>query len=493
MQQQGMFNQGQQGPGNQSFSRGGAPMGVNRGGFNPGRGGNNQGGRGRGVQMGISRGGSRGRGAGYNNTGGRGGQGGQSSGSFRGHASNRGFGNRDNRRGGSFNASANFHQHGHQHGYQQHHPQQNQYSHHPQHQNYNNNSFRGRNQGFSHSSRGARHDSHASHGRENASVASAGFTSGKKEENRRTLTDFKIVGLEIPELFWSWSVSQSDVVDASVKTEDVPVSIPSTAAPSAQGTSDSAPKTESATAIPDAPTATAVPGPGDASGASQASAIKPEPTAILPPPPSRVRIYFHTPVSADDSSLISSNASYAQPSASRKGKRKKLEDDDDGDNEDGRGPPPPPPHSSEMGREPDVGSVDGTETAFGRDSVAPSVAETASEGDWLMAAIGGEEGDEGEGMDHENGDEYHDPDADAEGEYGKLPVSLGPVQCERGALLDGCVRTTDSFSSVLKTILAMMTIKERLITSTPWVAMEVLRTLANRSMMSMRRLLSRAA
>lgn len=490
MQQQGMFNQGQQGPGNQNFNRGGGPVGVNRGGFNPGRGGNNQGGRGRGVQLGINRGGNRGRGGGYNNTGGRGGSVVQSSGSYRGHTSNRGFGNRDNRRGGSFNASANF-QHGHQHGYQQQqHHQQNQYTHQPQHQNYNNNSFRGRNQGFSHSSRGARHDSHASHGRENTSVASAGFSSGKKEENRRTLTDFKIVGLEIPELSWSWSVSQSDVVDVSIKTEDVPVSIPSTATPSAQGTGDSAPKTESATANPDATASTAASGSGDVS--SQPSAVKPEPTTILPPPPSRVRIYFHTPVSADDSSLISSNASFAQPSISRKGKRKKLEDDDDGDDEDGRGPPPPPPHSSDVGHEPDVGSMDGTETAFGRDSVAPSVAETASEGDWLMAAIGGEEPEGGDGMDHENGDEYHDPDADAEGEYGKLPVSLGPAQCERGTPLDGCVRTTDSFSSVLKTILDMMTTKERLITSTPWVLMEVLRIRAKRSMMSMCQLLSRA-
>lgn len=298
------------------------------------------------------------------------------------------------------------------------------------------------------------------------------------------------MGLEIPELSWSWSVSQSDVVDVSIKTEDVPVSIPSTATPSAQGTGDSAPKTESATANPDATASTAASGSGDVS--SQPSAVKPEPTTILPPPPSRVRIYFHTPVSADDSSLISSNASFAQPSISRKGKRKKLEDDDDGDDEDGRGPPPPPPHSSDVGHEPDVGSMDGTETAFGRDSVAPSVAETASEGDWLMAAIGGEEPEGGDGMDHENGDEYHDPDADAEGEYGKLPVSLGPAQCERGTPLDGCVRTTDSFSSVLKTILDMMTTKERLVTSTPWVLMEVLRIRAKRSMMSMCQLLSRA-
>ncbi|KAH9912704.1 uncharacterized protein B0H18DRAFT_1052608 [Fomitopsis serialis] len=327
-------------------------MGGSRGGFNPGRGGNNQGGRGR-----------------------------------------------DNRRGGSFNGGGSFHQQGHQQGYQQqpHHHQQQQQHHHQHHQNSysNNGSFRGRNQGFTHSTRGARHDAHATHGRDNASVTSTGFSSGKKEENRRTLTDFKVVGLEISELSWSWSVAKSDAADAPVKTEDVPISISSTAGAGAQSTGDSPVKTEPVAATPDAPATGAASGSGDVSGPSQASAIKSEPTAILPPPPSRVRIYFHTPVTADDSHLISSNAPYAQPSTSRKGKRKKLEDDD-GDLEDGRGPPPPAPHSSEMGHEHDVASVDGTETAFGRDSVAPSVEETASEGDWLMAAIGGEEG-EGEG------------------------------------------------------------------------------------------------
>ncbi|KAH9843681.1 uncharacterized protein C8Q71DRAFT_864563 [Rhodofomes roseus] len=394
-------------------------MGGSRGGFNAARGGTNQGSRGRGGPMGMNRGAARGRGGGFNNAGGRGGGGGQGGGSFRGHSSNRGFGNRDNRRGGSFNAGGNFHQHGHQQGYQQQHQHQHhqqQQHHHQQHQSYsNNNSFRGRNQGFTHSSRGARHDSHASHGRDNASVASAGFSSGKKEENRRTLTDFKIVGLEIPELSWSWSVSKSDAADAPVKTEDVPIAISSTATAGAQSTGDSPVKTEPVATTSDAPAAGAASASGDVSGPSQASVIKSEPTAILPPPPSRVRIYFHTPVTADDSHLISSAAPYAQPSTSRKGKRKKLEDDD-GDVEDGRGPPPPAPHSSEMGHEHDVASMDGTETAFGRDSVAPSVAESASEGDWLMAAIGGEEG-EGEGIDHANGDEYHDPDADAEGEY----------------------------------------------------------------------------
>jgi len=73
---------------------------------------------------------------------------------------------------------------------------------------------------------------------------------------------------------------------------------------------------------------------------------------------------------------------------SRRGKRKKLEDDD-GDLEEGRAPPPPP-----GGSRPERSmSDDRLERASTAPSVEPSVAETASEGDWLMAAIGEDEGD----------------------------------------------------------------------------------------------------
>jgi 20S proteasome subunit alpha 6 len=97
-------------------------------------------------------------------------------------------------------------------------------------------------------------------------------------------------------------------------------------------------------------------------------------------PPSRIRIYFHTPVTADDSRPIPHNSTYGDtPSDSRKGKRKKLEDDD-GDLEEHRAPPPPP----QMG-----GTINDDQL-----SATASIAETASEGDWLMAAIveGEEEG-----------------------------------------------------------------------------------------------------
>ena len=64
----------------------------------------------------------------------------------------------------------------------------------------------------------------------------------------------------------------------------------------------------------------------------------------MPPPPSRIRICFHTPVSAGDVHNVSPQSSLVIPSGPsvRKGKRKEI-DDEDGDLEDGRGPPPPPP------------------------------------------------------------------------------------------------------------------------------------------------------
>ncbi|GAV99463.1 proteasome subunit alpha type 1 [Lentinula edodes] len=105
-------------------------------------------------------------------------------------------------------------------------------------------------------------------------------------------------------------------------------------------------------------------------------------------PHSRIRIYFHTPVSADDSHPIVPNSLSlgTAPSDSRKGKRKKLDDDDDGDGEDGRRPPPP--------MNDDRSSVAA--------SVTHSVAESGSEADWLMAAI--------------TDGEQTQPDPDAEGD-----------------------------------------------------------------------------
>ena len=184
-------------------------------------------------------------------------------------------------------------------------------------------------------------------------------------------------------------------------------------------------------------------------------------TPFAPPPPSRIRIYFHTPVSADDSHSISAQSSVSlAPSAEssvRKGKRKKLEDDD-GDFEEGRGPPPPPPqHSSMEHGESSVApsvDMDGTETPVGRDSAAPSVAETASEADWLMAAIGEDEGDaEGSDGHHMHGaaeDHLHDADADADGDPDDYGEPCSPARCGLCIVWTHCCSPTHWFSPLIR-------------------------------------------
>lgn len=429
-----MYGQAQQ---NFSNNRGGAPnmsFGGSRGGFGGVRGGNTGGGRGRGPIVGMNRGGNRGRGGGsYNNMGSRGG-GSNQGGSFRGHGSSRGFGNRDNRRGGSF-GSGGGQGFGHNGGGYHH-------QHHFQHQqNYSSSSSLrgGRNQGFSHS-RGSRHEGGGSHiTRDGSSAASTSFSSGKKDENRRTLTDFKIIGLEIAELKWSWGHLPHNNSNVTVEHEDRPAISETAADVPVSGEVSVAVKSETVTTEADMSHSDSA-----AADATSIEAIDVKDEPALTPPPSRIRIYFHTPVSADDLQPLTSQSSFTDDGTSniRKGKRKKLEDDD-GDFEDGRGAPPPPPHLSAMRSDQDTASVaasvdfEGTETAAGRDSVAPSVTETASEGDWLMAAIGEEDADGEDVEEHLHGPEvetYDDPNVghDGEhhdhGEYGK-PTFLRRSSC----------------------------------------------------------------
>ncbi|KAA1466011.1 hypothetical protein DENSPDRAFT_862187 [Dentipellis sp. KUC8613] len=398
-----------------SMPRGGGPGGRGGGGAGRGRGGN----------MGNNRGGSgRGRGGSmYNSSGRGGGQGGQQ---LKGHGSRGNFGgNRDygNRRGGSFSGGGSGGVSGGGHGHQQ----------------GAGGSYRGRGQGPNYGSnytRGGRHESGGTFGSRDgvmsSSFVSTTSSSGKKDENRRTLTDFKIVGLEVRELDWSWGVLPSAEVPAKDEPTDAehvppmaspqnedetsnaepaqgPVEAPATStdsAPSqpAKQESDDAvpikgePSTAGDTTEPSTPAPSSVP-------TTKALSDMPAPS----PPPSRIRIYFHTPVTPDDSHPIphgtgSFNLASSSDAGTRKGKRKKLEDDD-GDIEERRAPPPPPGGQHERAM-----SVEGVD----RDSVAPSVAETTSEGDWLMAAIGEDEGDEADGEGDLHVSEV-DPQADGDG------------------------------------------------------------------------------
>lgn len=336
--------------------------------------------------------------------------GGQSGGNQRGPARQQGF--NQNRRAGnaSFNNPGGFHQGG---------------------------SFKNRNQGHGNQNR-QRHDGGSQPQQKENAAPSIVPATGKKEENKRTLTDFKIVGLEIPELDWSWGTlppPPAEAVKVEVKDEpldsaaDVSVKdevsddkgalkVPAATDKQESQTEGASQVTEVAEgaqsqAVPATPRASRYP--AEANGANQ--------------PPSRMRIYFDTPVTADDSKPIPHNASHGYsdaPSDSRKGKRKKLEDDDGDSLEDIRPPPPPPQMSAPM-------TDDRSSVAA---SIAPSTAETASEGDWLMAAIvegdeeaqaaaalqpGAEEDGDAVDGDHERDAEgEEDLDADAEGEVEHL-------------------------------------------------------------------------
>ncbi|KAI0069155.1 hypothetical protein BV25DRAFT_1910854 [Artomyces pyxidatus] len=408
-----MMPQQPMGPGGYGGGRGGGPGGAQqgRGGGQSGRGAV-RGGRG-GNMANNSRVVGRGRGGGVFN-GGRGGNA-QGGNQLKNHGSRGNFGgNRDfgNRRGGSFmGGGGGGPAAGGGHGHHQ--------------QGTGSASFRGRGQSHAHPhsySRGGRHDGSSGgsgmFGSRDGAMTSSSFMSnttngsGKKDENRRTLTDFKIVGLEIRELSWTWgqlhsimtapkpepheerpSTAEDKVDDASPEpTSEVPQTkeeveepliVPPADEPKQEELDDAAVKSDFNHGLD-----TTVPPAVDDKLNPTTTTTMAAPS-LIPPPPSRLHIYFHTPVTPDDSHPIPHIAgSFTFGSSddvnTRKGKRKKLEDDD-GDLEERRAPPPPPGRSHHE-RSVSVDRVD-------RASVAPSVAETASEGDWLMAAIGEDEGD----------------------------------------------------------------------------------------------------
>jgi 20S proteasome subunit alpha 6 len=348
---------------------------------------------------------------------------------MRSHGSRGGFGNKDHshRRGGSFGTpTGGGGGPGHSHQQQ-------------------NTSFRGRNQGHM---RTGRQDAGSSLGARDGPMNSSFGNTGKKDENRRTFTDFKFVGLEFPDFHWSWGTlpvqetpppspvktetdDAADALDAprdNVKAEPTELDL-SDARSGAEAAPHSSVKDENYTS---------------ASEAVSSRQLKAVPTELViapsssdspagsfnTPPPSRLRIYFHTPVSLDDSRPIPNSLSTASvigpaPSDSRKGKRKKLEDEEC-DQEEGRARPPPPQMGGAVGDDHSsvTPSVDVDEAE--RASIAPSAAESASEGDWLMAAIAADEA----GGDADNQTDLGDNDVPHESE---VPTSHdgGPCAAEK--------------------------------------------------------------
>lgn len=281
--------------------------------------------------------------------------------------------------------------------------------------------------------------------------------SGKKDDNRRNFTDFKIVGLEILDLTWTWGAIPTSRCQLKAESTSEGLSSSSSSSSSAcsgdtVGQVESLPIKEEST---DLPTSSAKaredPDPTPVKG-QPVSDLKATPTAsdghavpeevpslpempapaVIPPPPSRMRIYFNSPVTPDDSCLMPSGTSFSSIAGSdepgsRRGKRKKSEDDD-GDPEEGRAPPPPP-----GGSRPERSmSIDRFERASTAASAEPSVAETASEGDWLMAAIGEDEGDgDDDGGELQlSGNDPNSRDGStyvAEGDYGEFESPLFTV------------------------------------------------------------------
>jgi len=264
-------------------------------------------------------------------------------------------------------------------------------------------------------------------------IAHGSGTGAKKEEVKRAMTDFKLVALEIKQLGWSWGVVPSSQkvdlavepnhespgpvkteADERVSSEKCPPQLPSDLG---RDGSNVAMKAESSEldSLPAKPDLGLPPVPhyGDA--------------PAVPSPPSRVRIYFHTPITPKDSMPIPHASAVpvdlstlvTSQGSPRKGKRKRVDDEED-DTAGNRTPLPSVAHQD------DAASVTAHPDQDGfRGSAAPSVGESTSEGDWLMAAIG-------EGSNDGDGPDVSHPPHDRHMVNGKLDVLSSSCSCGRG-------------------------------------------------------------
>ena len=235
---------------------------------------------------------------------------------------------------------------------------------------------------------------------EGSFTAHGSGTSTRKDEVKRAMTDFKLIAIEIKQLGWSWGVVPS-LQNVDLPHDPNRESPGPSKAEDAKASSEKEPSSD--TARDDSNLRMkAEPSELDSLPAKPDLSLPPAPhigDPVVPSPPSRVRIYFHTPVTPKDSMPIPHASAVplglsalAIPQGSpRKGKRKRRDDEEDDDAENRTS------HTSAAHQDDAVSVTHPDQDGF-RGSVAPSVGESTSEGDWLMAAIG-EGSSEGDGPD----------------------------------------------------------------------------------------------
>ena len=224
--------------------------------------------------------------------------------------------------------------------------------------------------------------------------------SGKREEARQTLTDFRIVGLEIESLEWRWGTSiLSQSVDESKAAEPVKSDTETVGGDSQLGLTDGVEEIEFGSAIKEGTSASATPEvsvvppkvestPQTPSGELPKDSRSPGPSSPSPP---RIRIYFNTPASLDDPQPKTVNG-VLNVSANRAKRKLPEEEEEEGRRRRTKLNPTSEAEEVTLDSQSKAGDMEKD-----RESVAPSVdmsatasvsGRTEDEGDWLMEAIG---------------------------------------------------------------------------------------------------------
>jgi 20S proteasome subunit alpha 6 len=236
------------------------------------------------------------------------------------------------------------------------------------------------------------------------------------------MTDFKLIAIEIKQLGWSWgAIPSSQDVDLPVdQNRESPGPVKAEADEKVSFEKDLA--QPSLVSVQDGSSVDMKAEPSELASlpAKPDFGLPPVPhtggAPAVPSPPSRVRIYFHTPVTPKDSMPIPHasavpvdlSALATSQGSPRKGKRKRTDDEEDDDAENRT------THTSAAHQDDAVSVTTHPDQDGFRGSVAPSIGESTSEGDWLMAAIG-EGSNEGDGP-----DSSHPPPHDSHTVNGKL-------------------------------------------------------------------------